>query len=155
MRASQQSPSDLFLNYSRQKLIALLIVSLVVGAVGLALVIIPSGPTWRSVADVSLVVMALVILVIVGFAMRGRQWSAAAPEVQAAQRDEWLATNVNRANRGALAVVLLAQFPLAVPLGYMANLVPPQGTIVMAMATVMIGLVSRIGLFLWYDREAA
>jgi uncharacterized membrane protein len=155
MNASPESPSDLFLRYSRQKLLALLIVALVVGAVGLALVVTPSGPAWRSVADVSLVVIALVILVLVQFAVRGRRWTPADPEVQAAMRDEWLAANVGRANRGALALVLLAQFPLAVPLGFMAELVPPQGPIVMAMATVMIGLVSRIGLFLWYDREAS
>ncbi len=155
MNSPRESPSERYLRYHRQKLIALLVVSLVVGVVGLALVLTPTGPNWRSTADFSLVVMALVILVLVQFAIRGRRWNPAAPEVQAARRDEWVAANVDRANRGALALVLLAQFPLAVPLGYMTDLAPPRGPIVMAMATVLIALVARIGLFLWYDRETS
>jgi hypothetical protein len=153
MKPSPETPSDLFLRFSRQKLAALLLVTLLVNGAALALVLTPTGPAWSQAANVSLVLVALAILVIVQFAFRGRRWSANTPQVQIALRDEWLRSNMDRATRGALVVVLLAQFPLAVPLGFLAELEPPRGPIVMAMATVLVGLVTQMGLFLWFDRE--
>lgn len=153
MNPSADTPSDRFLRYGRQKLIALLAVTLLVGTGGLAMVLASGEPAERWVTNVALVLVLVALLVMVQFAIRGRRWSPEAPAVQVALRDEWLRSNIDRASRGALAVVLLAQFPLAIFFGYRMELSQPQGPIVMAAATFMIGLSSQIGLFLWFDRE--
>lgn len=144
--------SELFLQFSQRKLTTLLVIVLAVGAVGLALMLTPTGTVWRAVSRVSLVPVAVAIVLIVQMTLRGRRWSPDSPEVRVAMQDEWRRTNMNRASRLALVVVLLAQWPLALILGF-AQIPAPRGAMAMAMATITLGLSTQIALFLFFDRE--
>jgi uncharacterized membrane protein len=144
--------TELFLQFSQRKLTTLLLIVLAVGAVGLALMLTPTGSVWRAVSRVSLVPVAVAIVLIVQMTLRGRRWSPDSPEVRMAMQDEWRRTNMNRASRLALVVVLLAQWPLALVLGF-TQIPAPRGAMAMAMASITIGLATQIALFLFFDRE--
>lgn len=143
---------EMFVRFYRGKMIALLGVVVVVGAIGLALMLTPVGPVWHSVARVSLVPVAIAIVVVVQMSLRGRRWAPDSPEVRVAMQDEWWRTNMDRASRWALIVVLIAQWPLGLMLGF-TEVPAPRGAMAMAMATITIGLATQLGLFLFFDRE--
>lgn len=144
--------TELFLRFHRGKMIALLGLVVVVGAIGLALMLTPVGPVWRSVSRVSLIPVAIAIVVFVQMSLRSRRWAPDSPEVRVAKQDEWWRTNMDRASRRALIVVLLAQWPLGLMLGF-AQVPAPRGAMAMATATITLGLATQIGLFLFFDRE--
>ncbi len=146
--------SELFLRFSRRKMAALLGIVVVVGVIGLALVLTPGGPIWRTVSRVSLIPVAIAIVVAVQMAFRGRRWAADSPEVRVAMQDEWRRTNMDRASRLALIVVLLAQYPLALLLGiFLPHLPQPRPAFAMAFSTITLALAAQLGLFLFFDRE--
>lgn len=146
------SQSDLFLQFNRRKLTLLLAIVLVVGAIGLALMLTPAGPAWRSVARASVVPVVVVIAVLVQLAIRSRRWAPKSPEVEVAMQDEWQRTNMNRASRTAFVVLLVAQWPLGITLGFL-DVPAPRGAMAMAMATVTLGLATQLAAFLFLDRE--
>jgi len=145
--------SEMFLRFSRRKMTALFVVVIVIGAVGLALMLLPVGPTWRSIARTSLIPVALAIVVVVQMSLRGRRWAADSPEVRLAMQDEWQRTNMDRATRAALITVLLIQWPLALLLGFFVQVPPPRASMAMGMATITIGLATQLALFLYFDRD--
>jgi hypothetical protein len=144
--------SELFLRFYRRKMMAWLGVLAVVGAIGLALMLTPTGPVWRSLSRVSLIPLALAIIVLVQMSLRSRRFAPDSREVRLALQDEWWRTNMDRASRKALIVVMLAQWPLSLVLGF-AGVPAPRGAMAMATTTITLGLVTQIGLFLFYDRE--
>lgn len=152
MTEPTQDRSELFLRFSRRKLIALLVVVVVVGAVGLVLMLTPVGPVWRSAARASLLPVAIAILVVVQMSRQSRRWAPNSPEVRMAMQDEWLRTNMDRAARVALVAILLAQWPLALIIGFL-RFPPPRASMAMAMATITLGLATQIGVFLFLDRD--
>jgi hypothetical protein len=85
--------------------------------------------------------------------LRRRRWAPDAPEVKAAMQDEWRRTNMDRASRTALIVVLIAQWPLGIVFGFLAQLPPPRAALAMAAATITLGLATLITLFLFFNRE--
>lgn len=145
--------SEMFLRFSRRKMAALFAVVIVVGAVGLALMLTPVGPTWRLVARTSLIPVALAIVVFVQLSIRGRRWAPDSPEVRLAMQDEWQRTNIDRATRVALVTVLLIQWPLALLFGLFMQVPAPRASMAMGMATITIGLATQLALFLYFDRE--
>lgn len=147
--------SELFLSFNRRKMIALLGIVIVVGAIGLAILLTPSGPAWRTVSRASLIPVAIAIIVAVQMSLRGRRWAPDSPEVRMAMQDEWWKTNMDRASRIALVVVLLSQYPLAWLFGLiMSDLPQPRPSFAMAFATITLGAVTQLGLFLYFDRES-
>jgi len=152
MSQATDDRSELFLQFSQRKLTTLLVIVLAVGAAGLALMLTPTGTVWRAVSRISLVPVAVAIVLIVQMTLRGRRWPPDSPEVRMAMQDEWRRTNMNRASRLALVVVLLAQWPLALVLGF-TQIPAPRGAMAMAMASITLGLATQIALFLFFDRE--
>lgn len=147
-------PSEQFLRFRQRKMITLLAIILVVGAIGLALVLTPGGPVWRSVSRASLIPLAIAIVVAVQVAFRGRRWSADSPEVKVAMQDEWLRSNMDRASRLALVVALLAQYPLALMFATLFPGLPqPRPVFAMAFSTITLALATQLGVFLYLDRE--
>ena len=145
--------AELFLHFTRRKMTALLAVVIVVGAVGLTLMLTPTGTTWRTLSRVALLPVALAIVVVVQLALRNRRWRADSPEVKLAMEDEWRRTNMDRATRTALIVVLVAQWPMAIALGFLGDVPQPRGAMAMAMATITLGLATQLGSYLWFDRD--
>jgi predicted signal transduction protein with EAL and GGDEF domain len=146
--------SELFLRFSRQKLIALFAIVIVVGAVGLALLLTPIGPAWRSMSLTLLVPVSIAVLAALWFSLRGRRWNPDSPEVKIATEDEWRRTNMDRATRAALIVALVAQYPLALMFGmFLPDLAQPRPAFAMAFSTITLALAVQIGLFLSLDRE--
>ena len=152
MSPPDDTPSDRFLQHTRRKLTALLFVTILVGTAGFAVVLTSGATAGRWAIPAALVLTLVAILVLVQLAAEGRQWRPGTPAVEAVKRDEWLRSNMDRATRGALAIVLVAQFPFAILIGYAGSLAQPQGPILMAAVTFVIGVTSQIGLFLWFDR---
>jgi hypothetical protein len=147
-----EDPSERFLRFHRRKMIALLIVGVAVGAIGLALMLTPTGPAWRSISRASLVPIAIAVVVVVQLMARTRRWAPDSPEVRRASDDEWQRTVMDQASRTALIVVLIAQWPLALMLGFL-EFPPPRASMAMAMATITVGLATQLGLSLYLDRE--
>src|SRR5688500_11680188 len=130
-----ETQSDLFLQFNRRKLTMLFVVVLVLGAIGLALMLTPAGPAWRSFARASVVPVVIAIAVLVQFSIRSRRWAPNSPEVEVAMQDEWHRTNMDRASRTAFVTLLVAQWPLGITLGFL-HVPAPRGAMAMAMATV-------------------
>jgi uncharacterized membrane protein len=145
--------SERFLRFSRQKMYALLVVVILLGATGLALILPPTGPTWRSIARACLIPVAIAIVVVVQMALRSRRFAPNSPEVKMALNDEWRQTNMNRATRAALIVILIAQYPLALLFGFVTDLPTPRPGFAMAFSTITLGLATQLALFLFFDRE--
>lgn len=146
--------SEQALRFSRHYLIALLIVVVVLGATGLSLMLSPPGAVrnhenlvWWLTPVVLAVTVALLI------SLRRRRWPSDSPEVRAVAQDEWRRKNADRASRTALIVVLAAQWPLGLILGFLQRLPPARAAMAMATSTITIGLLTMIGLFLIFDRE--
>jgi hypothetical protein len=97
---------------------------------------------------------------IVGFSrllmtVDGKRIDPQSPEVKAAIHDEWRRTNMLRAARLALIVVLLGQCPLALAFAFLmpTQLQPARIVSAMAASTIVLGIVTTITLFLYFDGE--
>lgn len=145
--------SDLFLRFTRQNMIVLLVLVVLLGASGLSLMLAPTHAVWLSAARVSLITVGIVIAVAVAMSLRRARWAPDAPEVRAVMQDEFRRTNMARASRVTLIVVLVAQWPLAMVLGSLTHLGPPRGAMAMAASTIILGLATLITVFLFFDRE--
>ena len=152
MSPRDDTPSDRFLQHTRRKLTALLLATVLVGAASFAVVLSSGATAERWAVPTALLLTSVAILILVQLVAEGRKWRSGSPAVEAVRRDEWLRSNMDRATRGALALVLVAQFPLAILIGYAGGLAQPQGPILMAALTFVIGVTSKIGLFLWFER---
>jgi hypothetical protein len=83
----------------------------------------------------------------------GRRWDPPSPEAKAILNDELRQTSLNRASRAALIVVLIAQLPLGLVFGMLAQLPAARTAMAMAEATITLGMATLISLFLFFDRE--
>lgn len=135
-------------------MIALLVIVIVLGATVVALTLSPEGAVSRSTArGFWLIPVSIVIFVALQTSLRGRRWTPDAPEVKAIMQDEWRQTNMARASRAALIVVLVAQWPLGLLFGFLLLLPPPRCASAMAASSITLGLATLIALFLLFDRE--
>ena len=147
--------SDLFSRFSRRSMFTLLFIVVVLGGTGLAMTLSPEGAISRGAARGAWFI-PIAIALIVGVQqswLRGRRWAPDSREVKLVMEDEFRQTNMGRASRYALIVVLVAQWPIALVLGFVTRLPAPRAEMAMAIATITLGLVTLISLFLHFDRE--
>lgn len=120
------------------------------GAVCVAMAFRPSHTWPRAVVPLTFI-MALIAIGLQR-TLGGERWDPRLPEVRAIVEDEWRRSNMNRARRAAFAVVLVVQLPLGLVLAGLPSL---QALMAMAAATITLGLATLLGLFLYFDRDAA
>jgi FtsH-binding integral membrane protein len=147
--------SESLVRFSRRSMGTMLVIALVFGATALAMTLWPEGAASRFMAQASWVVpIAIVILVVALRAtLRGRRWDPRSPETKAILNDELRQTSLNRSSRAALIVVLVAQLPLGLLFGMLAQLPATTAALAMAEATITLGMATLISLFLFFDRE--
>ena len=144
--------SERFHGFSRRSMFATLVVVIVLGSTGLGLILSTPGAVKGHLVG-WLIPVAIAILVAVTTSILSRRWASDSPEVRMIEQDEWRRTNMASAMRGALIVVLSAQWPLGLALGSITRLAPFRAAMAMATSTIALGLVTLIGLFLYFDRE--
>lgn len=132
----------------------MLLVVLMLGTAALSLMLSPTHAAWRLAANASLAVVAVVVAAAISLALGRRSWHHDAPEVHAVLSDELRQTNLQRASRIAFNAVLIAQWPLAMLLGFASNLSSDRTAMAMAAITITLGLVTFLSLFLVFDRDA-
>jgi hypothetical protein len=142
--------------FSRRSMVALLFVVAILGATALALILSPAGAVGRSAARVAwLIPIAIVIAAgATQGSLKGRRWNPASPEVTAIMQDEWRRANMDRAFRFALITVLAAQWPLGMLIGVMGGVPSVRTAMAMAAASITLGLMTLIALFLFFGRES-
>jgi FtsH-binding integral membrane protein len=144
--------TELLLRVNRRSLAILLAVILIIGAAFISAVLQPDGLPARIITHMPWMLPALLAgaALILQIPLKGKRWTPQAPEVRAVLDDEFRRTNLGRAQRTALVVVLLVQFPLGLLL---MRLPAAHVAMVMAGATITIGLAVAIAAFLFFDRE--
>lgn len=154
MNHLSEERTELFLRFSRQSMIAMLFVVLLLGGSALALMFLPQGGGYLRTDTLIWWLSPVILAGVIAFAMsvRRRSWPAHAPEVEAVTRDEWRRTSLSAATRLALIAGLLAQFPLgwALHLGFD---MPLRATLAMGTATITLCLVILLVRFLYLDRD--
>jgi hypothetical protein len=151
----QENSLDVFQQFSRRSMIAVLFVVAILGGTGLALILSPEGAVARSSARAAWLIPLVIVfvVVVVQASLRKRRWDPASPEVKAIMQDEWRRLNLDRASRYALIVVLAAQWPLGVLVGFVSGLPAVRAAMAMATASITLGLITFLMLFLLFDRE--
>lgn len=155
MPESTEYPSELFLRFTRRNMKALLFVVIILGGAALSLML--SGPGMiRRAENLQwwLLPIFVALFVAIPVSLQARRWRPDSPEVKMVMEDEFRRTNMDRASRVSLIVVLLAQWPLVFLFGFLRPDLPqPRSSMAMAAATIVLGLVTLISLFLYLDRE--
>lgn len=150
------SRAEHFERYQRRRMIALLLVALLLGGIGLSLALSPPGAVAK-MSNLPWWLLPIVIAVFVSlFTSAGqRRFPADSPEVKTAMQDEWRRTNLLRASRIALIVVLIGQWPLGLAIGFLTHpqLTPARVASAMAAATITLGVTTTVLVFLFFDRE--
>lgn len=147
--------SELFLRFSRRSMVVLLFIVIVLGAVALAMMLSPARAVGNPANLVSWLIPVAIVIIASALqtTLRGQRWDPSSPEVQAIMQDEFRRANMARASRAAMIAMLIAQWPLALLLGFLTQLPPPRIAMAMAASTMTLGLVTLISLFLFFDRE--
>jgi FtsH-binding integral membrane protein len=149
---AKEDRSERFIRFSHKTMLVLLVMTLALGGVGVNAALFPQSAIANRA---NLVWVVIAFLAVAWTSMARRLWPADAPEVKLAMQDEWRRANLLRATRIALIVVLLAQLPLALALWLLTDprLTPPRVAGAMAGATITLGIVTVLILFLSFDRE--
>jgi 4-amino-4-deoxy-L-arabinose transferase-like glycosyltransferase len=141
--------------FSRRSMIGLLFVVATLGGTALALILSPEAAVGRSANRVMWLIPVVIVVVVAAIqsSLRGRQWKPDSPEVRTVLNDEWRRLNLDRSARIALVVTVAAQLPLAVLFGFAVDLLAVRATMAMAAASITLGLLTLLTLFLYFDRE--
>src|SRR5450759_136864 len=144
MTEPTDDPSESLVRFSRRSM-----------STTLAMTLWAEGAASRFMAQAAWVVpIAIVILAsALRATLRGRRWDPRSPEAKAILNDELRQTSLNRASRAALMVVLVAQLPLGLLFGMLAQLPATRTALAMAEATITLVMATLISLFLFFDRE--
>jgi hypothetical protein len=142
--------TELLLRINRRSLAVLLAAILILGAVFISSVLWPDGLLAQTITRMPWLLPMLLFgaALILRIPLKGR--TPQAPAVRAVLDDEFRRTNLARAQRVALVIVLLAQFPLGLLL---MRLPAARVAMVMAGATVTVGMAAVLAAFLFFDRE--
>jgi hypothetical protein len=156
MDETNGSSLEIFERFSRRSMVTLFFVVTILGGTALALILSPGGAIGRSAARAAwLIPIAIVVAgAAVQSSLKGRRWNPASPEVEAIMQDEWRRTNMDRASRFALIVLLAAQWPLGMLIGVMGGVPSVRTAMAMAAASMTLGLMTLIALFLFFGRES-
>lgn len=153
--ASQPDRIEQILRFSRRGLIAALAILLVTAATLIAHALRPGSllSDWPSKAPWLIPVAIAAIFAITGLLMRGRSASPEEAKVvlKTVVEDEFRQANFARAQRVALAVVIVAQVPLTTLA--LSRLSTAAAVTVMAVTTATLGVATLIISFLVFDRE--
>jgi hypothetical protein len=157
---------ELLLRLHRRSMIQILTLIVAFGAFMIASALWPEAALLRWVERTPwLIPMVVILLVVVQqTSLRKHRFTMDAPEFKAIIRDEWRRRSMDRATRGALIVVLVAQVPLGLlisnlptvelPLGRLLGHLPTLRAVMgMAVSTVTLGLAAQVALFLFFDRK--
>jgi len=148
--------SQLFDRVQRRSMVALAVITLILGGAGLTLALTPAGAVGNP-ANLQWWLLPVVIAALARLLSTagGRHFAPDSPEVKTLLQDEWRRSNLLRASRTALVVVLIGQWPLGLALGFLTHpqLTPPRIASAMAAGTIMLGVVTLVSLFLYYNRE--
>src|SRR5205807_4207678 len=142
----------LLLRINRRSLAVLLAAILLLGAIFISTVLWPAGVLAQVVTRMPWLLPMLLAgsALLLRAPLKSRRWTPQAPEVRAIFDDEFRRANLARAQRVALVTVLLAQFPIGLLL---MRLPGARVGMVMAGATVTVGMAAMVAAFLFCDRE--
>ena len=166
-RMTEPAPDpELLLRLHRRSMVHILILIVAFGAFLIASALWPNATLLRWVEQAPwLIPMAIILFVVVQqTSLRKHRFTMDAPEFKAIIRDEWRRRSMDRATRGALIVVLVAQVPLGLLISYLPTAQLPLGRLLsdlptlravmgMAVSTITLGLAAQVGLFLFFDRK--
>lgn len=155
MIESDLNPTDLYIRHSRRSMIATLIAMILIGVTLMAITLTPNGAAWRAASLGALALVATAAILLIHVTVSRRRWSSALPEVQVAEEDEWQQNVTMRASRATMIVMLCAEWPLAILIGFLApaHYGPPRVAMAMAGATITLGVVTQLAMFLYLDRD--
>jgi len=155
MTEPTDNPSESLVRFSRRSMNTMLVIVLVLGATTLAMTLWAEGAASRFMSQAAWVVPVAIVILAAALraTLRGRRWDPRSPEAKAILNDELRQTSLNRASRAALIVVLVAQLPLGLLFGMLAQLSATRTALAMAEATITLGMATLISLFLFFDRE--
>jgi len=155
MTEPTDNPSESLVRFSRLSMSTMLVIVLILGATTLAMTLWAEGAASRFMAHASWVFPVAIVLLGVALraTLRGRRFDPRSPEAKAILNDELRQTSLNRASRAALIIVLIAQLPLGLLFGMLAQLPSARTAMAMAEATITLGMATFISLFLFFDRE--
>jgi len=155
VKEPSESPAESLVRFSRRSLVSTLVVVLALGAAALGMTLWPDGAVSRFMARASWVVPIAIVILAAALrsTLRGRRWDPSSREAKAILQDELRQASLNRASRAVLAVVLIAQLPLALLLGALVELPALRTALAMSEASITLGMCTLISLFLFFDRE--
>jgi hypothetical protein len=151
-----QDRSELHLRFSRRVMAVLLLIIVAFGAIGLALTLRPDGVISQALERMPWFFPLAAILGagVLQTSMRRNRWTPNSPEAKAILNDEWRRTNLDRAMKIALIVILVTQLPLGWLFGVMlAQLSVLRAVLAMGVSTVTLGMTTFIATFLILDRD--
>jgi hypothetical protein len=146
------SRSELLLISSRRAFVLLLITFLWLGATCMAIGFCPETMLARWPMRAPWVFPVALGLAWFGLltTLKGRRWDPHGAETEVVINDEFRKSNILRAQRAALIVVLLLQVPLALAA---MHLPVTRALVAMAGGTITIGMGAVTATFLYLDRE--
>lgn len=152
MARSIDSHPERYLRFSHRTMVALLILTVVVGGACLTMALRPAEvPRWMTSSVAMLPILIVAGLIALQKAtLRGDRWDPQSPEVQAVLQDEWRRTNMDRATRVAFFVILIAQIPIGLLVARLPSL---RAVMAMATATLTLGMATLLTLFLFFSRQ--
>lgn len=155
MIQTNEHPVEVLQRFSRRSMIALLFIVSVLGGTALALILSPEGAVGRSAARGMWLIPVAIVIVVAALqsSLRGRRWDPKSPDVKTVMDDELRRANMDRASRISLIVVVAAQWPLAMTIGILGGLPPIRTAMAMAAASITLGMLTVISLFLFFERE--
>ena len=155
MNPASEHPVEVFQRFSRRSMVALLFVIAILGGTALALILSPQGAVGRAANRMMWLIPVAIVIVVaaVQTSLKGARWDPKSAEVKTVMEDEWRRASMDRASRIALIVVVAAQWPLAMLLGFVAALPAHRTAMAMAAASMTVGLVTLIALFLAFERQ--
>lgn len=152
MSTESKSRMERYIRFSHRGMVALLVLTLLTGGIFLIIALDPDGTVARGMPRIAGLIPVGIILVVAGLTatLRGDRWEPQAPEARAVLDDAWRQTNLARAARLTLALMILAQMPL----GFLLRDLPaPRGVFAMAIATMTFGMALLVGTFLYFDHQ--
>jgi cytochrome bd-type quinol oxidase subunit 1 len=155
MIESSEHPVEVLQKFSRRMMVILLFVVALLGGIGLTLILSPESELGRS-ANRMMWMVPIAMAIAVGASqatLRGRRWDPKSAEVRTVMNDEWRRTSLSRASRIAFIVLIAAQLPLALVIGVLLDVTADRTAMAMAAASMTLGLLTLITLFLVFDRE--
>lgn len=151
MPESLDSRPERYLRFSQRSMVALLLITLILGGLCLAMALRPGdAPRWMTSSITLLpILFAIAVVSLQRATLRGDRWDPRSPEVRAVLEDEWRRTSMDRAIRVAFFVVLIAQIPIGLLVAPLPSL---RAVMAMATTTLTLGMATFLALFLFFSR---